>query len=167
MKNSFYFKDLLDHYLRCYDQLLASESDFPVNGSQKENDRNLLELKKLFLGWLDKGNHLADLESTGNKAVIKEKVLHFMINTLKIDSWACQILDQENYYEVSSQFITRAKEMLGESAFSEIFQALRNIWVMVALQIYMDVDVTLTDAMSAYSMLYPLTDNYLDNPSIS
>jgi hypothetical protein len=133
---------------------------------QKENSKDLLLLKKTFLKWLDSGNSLSELKTDENQKVIKGKLLEFMINTLEIDAWVCELLDKENYYEVSYKFIERAKELIEGISFEDIFQALRNIWVIVALQIYMDEEVRLTDAMFAYSMLYPLTDNYLDNPKI-
>ncbi len=50
---------------------------------------------------------------------------------------------------------------------ADIFQATRNAWTMAALQLMLGLPVTLTPAVFAYSMLYPYTDNYLDDPAIS
>ncbi|MBN2853147.1 MAG: hypothetical protein JXQ23_10475, partial [Clostridia bacterium] len=76
---------------------------------QNENSKNLLLLKKTFLKWLDNGNSLSELKTEENQKVIKGKLLDFMINTLDIDAWICELLDKENYYEVSYRFIERAK----------------------------------------------------------
>jgi len=48
----------------------------------------------------------------------------------------------------------------------DIFQASRNVWTMNGLQVLLGLPVQLTPAMFAYSMLYPYTDNYLDDPTI-
>ncbi len=166
MSNTYLFPELLYKYISLWDQISADIIPNTKQINQKENDRNLLLLKKTFIKWLDQGNQLSELKTIENQNVIKEKVMFFMINTLKIEDWVCQLLDKEGYYEVSYKFINRAKELIVGISFDDIFQALRNIWVIVALQIYMDAEVKLTDAMFAYSMLYPLTDNYLDNPDV-
>ena len=48
----------------------------------------------------------------------------------------------------------------------EIFQASRNVGVMNVLQLLLGQPCQLTPAVFAYSMLYPYSDNYLDNPKI-
>ncbi len=49
----------------------------------------------------------------------------------------------------------------------EIFQALRNVWIMNSLQLYFDLPLAVTPAVYAYSLLYPYTDNFLDDPAVS
>lgn len=49
----------------------------------------------------------------------------------------------------------------------DIFQAGRNAWVMNSVQLALGLPVSLTPAMFGYSMLYPYTDNLLDNPGLS
>jgi hypothetical protein len=48
----------------------------------------------------------------------------------------------------------------------EIFQASRNVAVANILQLMLDQPCEATPALFAYSMLYPYTDNYLDNTGI-
>ncbi|MBN1481889.1 hypothetical protein EH223_06070 [candidate division KSB1 bacterium] len=50
---------------------------------------------------------------------------------------------------------------------ADIFQACRNVWIMNGLQLLLGRAVKLTPSIFAYSMLYPYTDNYLDDASIS
>ena len=49
----------------------------------------------------------------------------------------------------------------------DIYQAGRNLWSMNFVQILLGLPVRMTPSLFAYSMLYPYTDNYLDNPAIS
>jgi hypothetical protein len=48
-----------------------------------------------------------------------------------------------------------------------VFQACRNVWIMNGLQLILCRPVELTPAIFAYSMLYPYTDNFVDDPTVS
>ena len=47
-----------------------------------------------------------------------------------------------------------------------LWQALRNVWIGNTLQLLLDRPVTVNPGLFAYSMLYPLTDNLLDDPGL-
>jgi len=49
----------------------------------------------------------------------------------------------------------------------DVFQASRNAWTANGLQILLGLPARLTPAVFGYSMLYPCTDNYLDEPAVS
>ena len=49
---------------------------------------------------------------------------------------------------------------------ADIYQATRNAWTAGGLQVLLGQKMRLTPAIFAYSMLYPYTDNYLDNPEV-
>src|SRR5208283_2675375 len=48
----------------------------------------------------------------------------------------------------------------------DIFQATRNAWTAGGLQVLLGREMRLTPAIFAYSMLYPYTDNYLDDEGV-
>jgi hypothetical protein len=48
-----------------------------------------------------------------------------------------------------------------------MLQALRNLWIANSIQMLLDLPVRLTPALGAYSLLYPYTDNYLDDPAVT
>ncbi|MBP2026770.1 hypothetical protein J2Z35_000561 [Acetoanaerobium pronyense] len=76
---------------------------------------------------------------------------------------------QGDYIGCTEEFIKRVKETWPNMEESQVFQALRNVWIMIALKIMFSNnpnDLVLTNSIFAYSMLYPLTDNLLDNPNI-
>ncbi len=50
---------------------------------------------------------------------------------------------------------------------ADIFQASRNVWTAAGLQVLLGQRLELTPAVFAYSMLYPYTDNLLDDPQAS
>lgn len=71
----------------------------------------------------------------------------------------------KGYMDAAERFLYRAKKEDPELNNQEIFQALRNVWIMNSLQLYWDMPLELTTPMYAYSMLYPYTDNLLDDPA--
>lgn len=86
---------------------------------------------------------------------------------LQFDVWHMDQSLDGDYAKATEQFIKRARLLWPEMPNTDIFQALRNVWIMIAIQILAKVPVILTDAMFAYSMLYPLTDNVIDHPDLS
>ncbi len=50
---------------------------------------------------------------------------------------------------------------------ADILQACRNAWTACGLQVLLGQPMRVTPSVFAYSMLYPYTDNYLDDPGIS
>ncbi len=132
----------------------------------KDNDKALIGLKKELIylfSHMDKREPMTEEK----KIIIKDRIMNFMTTTLGVERKCCEILDQEGYYEMTLAFMERAKDLDERFTFDDVFQALRNVWVMISFQIYFGKPVVLTDSVFAYSMLYPLTDNYLDDPRIS
>jgi len=71
------------------------------------------------------------------------------------------------FIESTKAFIKMSRYFDHSLSMNDIFQASRNVWIMNGLQQLLGVPVELTPAVFAYSMLYPYSDNYLDNPGIS
>ena len=78
-----------------------------------------------------------------------------------------KLLLEGGFCEVTSDFITEAREFDTEFKIEDMSQALRNVWIMNCLQKLMGFKVEITPSILAYSMLYPYTDNYLDDASVS
>lgn len=76
---------------------------------------------------------------------------------------------QGDYISCTEDFVKKVKDRWPNMEESQVFQALRNVWIMIALKMMFSNnpnDLVLTNSIFAYSMLYPLTDNLLDNPNI-
>jgi hypothetical protein len=74
---------------------------------------------------------------------------------------------QEDFVRSTQMFVEKAKEFDPEFAIENVYQALRNAWIMNSLQMYLGLDVKFCDSLFAYSMIYPYMDNYLDDVSLS
>src|ERR1017187_7038289 len=65
--------------------------------------------------------------------------------------------------DATSQFIREARAFAPAISDESLFQALRNLWVTHSVQLLLQTPIALTPATFAYSMLYPWTDNCLDD----
>ena len=68
--------------------------------------------------------------------------------------------------EAAKDFVQEARRFDPEISGMDISQASRNAWVMHSLQILMDQPPRVTPAILGYSLLYPYSDNYLDDPDV-
>ncbi|WP_432664429.1 hypothetical protein R9X47_28370 [Wukongibacter baidiensis] len=73
---------------------------------------------------------------------------------------------EKGYIDVTDEFLKEATIFDPDIEVYDIFQAIRNVWIMNSIQILLDTQVRLTPSIFSYSMLYPYSDNYLDNTDI-
>ena len=76
------------------------------------------------------------------------------------------IMDQA-MVDASRSFYKEARAFDPSLTREEIYQAMRNAWIMNGLQLLLGIPVRLTPSILAYSLLYPYTDNLLDDPGFS
>ncbi|KPI48946.1 flagellar protein FliS [Clostridioides difficile] len=95
----------------------------------------------------------------------------FLQNTLEKDNIfkleKMDVEDRKKFLGITKQFIRDARKFDDDLPISNIMQAMRNVWISNALQLLFDKEVYYSKANFAYSMLYPYTDNYLDNTNIN
>ncbi|MGO0881762.1 flagellar protein FliS [Clostridioides difficile] len=98
--------------------------------------------------WIKKG------EAFLQKTLEKENI--FKLEKMNVE-------DRKKFLEITKQFIRDARGFDDDLSIEDIMQAMRNVWISNALQLLFGKDVYYSKASFAYSMLYPYTDNYLDN----
>lgn len=79
------------------------------------------------------------------------------------------ILDKnmkDQFFKSTKEFITKCKTFDSSLKYKDIGQAMRNVWIINIFQKIIGEDIKLTSAVLGYSLLYPYTDNYLDDTSI-
>lgn len=74
---------------------------------------------------------------------------------------------KEGFLESTKKFIRDCKEFDSKLTFEEIGQAMRNLWIVDIIQVLVGKGIKYSAAVFGYSMLYPYTDNYLDNVNIT
>ncbi len=73
---------------------------------------------------------------------------------------------KNDFFNSTKSFIKEAKKFNKSLSYSDIGQAVRNVWIINILQASFGQKVEFSKAIFGYSMLYPYTDNYLDNIEI-
>ncbi len=76
------------------------------------------------------------------------------------------ILFGGGFDRAAADFVRKAREFDPALGGAGVFQACRNVWVANGLQRLLGLTVRLTPGIFAYSLLYPYTDNYLDDPAV-
>jgi hypothetical protein len=65
------------------------------------------------------------------------------------------------------QFVARARDFDPSLDHGQITQALRNLWIMNSIQVLLGGTPSVTPSAFGYSLLYPYTDNLLDDPALT
>ncbi len=84
-----------------------------------------------------------------------------------MDDDQIECIEELGISRCAREFIDQARVFNPFVSFADVYQASRNVWTSNYLQVLMGLPVNLTPSLFAYSMLYPVSDNYLDDPSIS
>lgn len=74
---------------------------------------------------------------------------------------------EKGYSDITDMFLREATIFDSDIEVYDIFQAIRNVWIMNSIQILLNQEVRLTPSVFSYSMLYPYSDNYLDDTKVS
>ncbi len=74
---------------------------------------------------------------------------------------------KEGLAEVGFDLARRARRLDPTVSIVDILQAARNAWVACGVQAMLGKQIRLTPGIFAYSMLYPYSDNFLDDGSVS
>ncbi len=106
-----------------------------------------------------------------SRLAIRERLLptagNFLIATFGLEYEHVNALTSYGFAEAVEEFVLRARQFDKDISPRDLYQASRNAWSMNLLQFLMGLPMEVTPAVLAYNLLYPYSDNYLDNPSIA
>lgn len=111
--------------------------------------------------------YLSEEDKESITQAFKEYILKLDQKKLFFDKPFLGYFMDMGYLESTNAFIDNAKAHDPELEVSDLFQAIRNVWIMNSLQLFFGIKVSMTPSIFSYSMLYPYTDNYLDDTMIS
>jgi hypothetical protein len=92
---------------------------------------------------------------------------HFALTSFCFPESHCDIIFSNAYLASTKAFVHQGRDFNPKMETEALAQALRNVWVMNCLQLFLGMQPSLTPSVFAYSMLYPYTDNHLDRPGLS
>jgi hypothetical protein len=91
----------------------------------------------------------------------------FARSSFGLEEKTFDVIRSYGFADIAVDFAHMARRFDPKMTDEDIFQASRNVWSMNFMQALMGLPVQMTPSIFAYSMLYPLTDNYLDDLAIS
>jgi hypothetical protein len=106
----------------------------------------------------------ADAEET--LALVISGVVEVANLALDLDDPYVDTLLRDGFSQVGIELARRARKLDPRVKATDILQACRNAWTACGLQLLLGRTMRLTPAIFAYSMLYPYSDNYLDDAAI-
>ncbi len=83
------------------------------------------------------------------------------------DGGGAAALPSERFADATADFVSRARRFDPDIPSGQLAQALRNLWVFCSFQYLADLPISVTPSAVAYSLLYPYTDNHLDDEAVS
>ncbi|KAB3531317.1 hypothetical protein F8154_12920 [Alkaliphilus pronyensis] len=174
-KNNKYDRDfkklvskLKEEYLSIWWQ---TSTDIPNLGkviSNRDKKRNKIKIEAFRKELL---KILKEMPNEEEKLKIWSHQVTTLINQLELNiiGYENRTLDffaDKGYSRVTDLFIKEVKAFDSELSTKDMFQAIRNVWITNSIQILFGINVELTPSVFAYSMLYPYSDNYLDDTYI-
>jgi len=94
-------------------------------------------------------------------------VARLACSALDIDNDRTEALLRDDFSAVARDLATQARHFDPAVTIDDILQACRNAWTACGLQALLGKPPHLTPSIFAYSMLYPYSDNYLDDKNVS
>ena len=116
----------------------------------------------------------AELRKTSRKPAAAEHTIaritslfvQVSADALNVSDPEIQNLLQNGFSQIGTDLARYARRLDPDVSMIDILQAARNAWTACGLQVLLGKPVKLTPAIFAYSMLYPYSDNYLDDPAV-
>ena len=135
-------------------------------GEQERNERDTDQLVQYVEEQL---NHYPDSPTDREiwRAGLRERIKRFGRDCFRFPDHYLNILLSDAYLRVTSTFAREAEAFNPRLELEALSQAMRNVWVMNCLQMFLGKGISLSPSIFAYSMLYPYTDNVLDDAEVS
>lgn len=146
----------------------ASAADFPqLRRAYTEKEQRHIE-KELSV-FIDRVS--AEIKSYPSSTETQDVWIKNFVETLKdfgrttfqIPDFNLDTVLQQGYVNSTRGFVDSVRSFDPSLKIEYVYQALRNVWIMNTLQVYMNCPIQHSEAIFAYSLLYPYTDNTLDD----
>ncbi len=131
------------------------------------NERKLEGFRKKFRNQMDGISSIEEIEKTDLYDKILSLIREVESEIIGYENRCIDFFIEKGYSNVTDMFLKEAVSFDSNINAYDIFQAIRNVWIMNSIQILLDCRVSLTPSIFSYSMLYPYSDNFLDDAGIT
>jgi hypothetical protein len=162
-------QDLLLEYSRVWWSCDRSFPVFQYTFSPRQQAENEARIEKLVTGLSHELKHIPQTPTARDEwqARLKPGIQDFARGAFHLEQNHFDFIESSGMIEAIQQFARMARQFDPTISPEDIYQAGRNVMTANLIQLLMDLPVEVTPSIFAYSMLYPYTDNYLDDPAIS
>jgi len=169
LKTMITIESCIDHFVEIWEK---SPTTFPVfnrpysDAEQLEREFNFDQIQ-LQMKSLQSRSAIKKLKKSNAESKFFPVFRSFLQDIFDFEEAHLDIILSEEFRSVSKDFFYKSREFGPELSPENIYQGLRNVWIMNGLQLMMKLPVEITPSVFAYSMIYPYSDNLLDDPHIS
>ncbi|HPI34840.1 MAG TPA: class 1 isoprenoid biosynthesis enzyme [Prolixibacteraceae bacterium] len=154
----------IDHF----SEIWNNSSDRLPAFTNTYSDAEKREREALFSTYTDR---FRELRKEGNAGSIDtEKFFRGLRSVMKqiydYTDESLELITNRAMIDASRDFYREARAFDSSLSREEIYQAMRNAWIMNGLQLLLGLPVRLTPSILAYSLLYPYSDNLLDGRAV-
>jgi hypothetical protein len=128
---------------------------------QRATDRLVDDTEADLLAWPSDRTRMAAAAE-----LLRRRIRAFGADSLGLPPSQCAVIFSDAYLDATADFARRARAFDPALAIHDLFQAMRNVWIMNLLQLFLGREPSVEPAMVGYSLLYPYTDNRLDRPDL-
>jgi len=172
VQNNMLFEDIVNSLVgHCKELWWNCKSGIPDLGPVYSRDEKKARELKLVnsLNQLGKELQQASMERPDRQA-LQDRLFplagDFLKTTFNLEDRHVSTLTSYGFAESIEEFVIEARRFDPHIPAADIYQAGRNAWTMTFLQYLFGLPVKMTPAILAFSLLYPYSDNYLDDPGI-
>lgn len=164
----FRLNQLIERHMQIWNNSSESDPGYLRHYNRNERERNRIQFELFF----QKYHHLFKKLVTNNLFQIDylngswDSCLKDIVIILEKANISLGIDDIKSYLGSSISFLEFIKKYDETIEINRVYQAIRNVWIINSLQQYMGLPVACTGPAYAYSMLYPYSDNILDDNDI-
>jgi hypothetical protein len=159
----------VQHFAEMWNYCRFDIAEWGRKYSHKEQSIREKDVEK-FLSAINKESkkcRFSTSEKLRNYEKFSPAIKSFLKNGLAFADEEVEILFSNDFLKITSQFIETSRDFDPLISNEDISQALRNVWTMNWIQMLLNKPVEMTQSVFAYSLLYPYTDNYIDDRKIS
>jgi hypothetical protein len=159
----------IDHFIKIWEISPTHLPEFNrvyLESEQLERENNFEQIQ-LKLKSLQSRSAIKKLRNSNPENTFFPVFRSFLQGIFDFEEAHLNIILSEQFRSVSKDFFYKSREFGPELSPENIYQGLRNVWIMNGLQLMMNLPVEITPSVFAYSMIYPYSDNLLDDPNIS
>jgi hypothetical protein len=159
----------IDHFVEIWEK---SPATFPAfnrvysDAEQLEREYNFEQIQ-LKMKSLQSRSAIKKLKKSNPESKFFPVFRSFLQDIFDFKEAHLDIILSDEFRSVSKDFFYKSRAFGPELSPENIYQGLRNVWIMNGHQLMMKLPVEITPSVFAYSMIYPYSDNFLDDPNIS